>query len=1202
MAKISLCLIARDEEQMLPGALESVYGAVDELIVVDTGSRDRTKEVAESAGALVVDHFWQDDFSAARNQALLHATGEWILVLDADERLAPGASTAIREGVENDSFDCGLLPLFNANRLDATITEVLEGSAQLGEPVLLPRLFRRSLDLKWEGVVHENVATWLAGDKTIAVLEAPLVHYGAAVEIRSQRNKDHRNLRLLERRCAIEPQDPIARTYLVRELLRAEEGERAHLEVQRAWDDLVAVMGDPRSQALRPSVVTTATLRAYLFLTQGQAKEAVEVVRVAQSWGETHPNFDLLLGNALLATCPARPDSGLLDEIEATLQEALDKRGRVYVEEVLPGATSYAAHSELGALHLLRGDIPSASACFVSALEEKSDHEPARLGLLECMVYQGQLESVLAELEPLLTDTCADAWVIGALVYARLAKSEEAREMLERARGSSGRFLAPHRHHVMGRLSAEIHAKALLYHIAGGSIPTSAATGQEARDTGEQSFLVGKVEQAQKYFIDALDQNIGDTTAWTNLGVTLHTQGHHEWAAQALQVGLALEPDDIDARLNLAQVMYSMERPHAATECLRGVLQRAPESPMAHELLSWMGVVDNSETGFSEPPSLSVLMRVDSLDGLQRSLDWIALQDLDPVAYEVLLVADTMADQVDSSIVEGRPFDLHVCESTTEAMECAEGRWVLLLEPGALPAADCFRLHLDTHQQTGSSIVVVGAVELAVDSRTTPLLEVLASTSLLDDPLGVRSLTQPRGGSGACNISLPIEVLSSLDPDEIWRGDLEAVVRHSTETTVITEPSMRVYREVMHDLESYQRHCFRLGYSQFRLGTLYRQSSLLPALAGADPEVEENWLMLRARLERQRDTIRGLWLEASRVEASLLPSGDHRITALQRLHRASQRIGAHAFEVGQVVAATGVQPEQMNTPSSLRTELTSVLMMNSGGFSEVTSAIESLRDTAKGPVEVLVLSRGLEDGSDQWLANQPDITVLDTSRLGSAAAWNVGLANARGRTLFFCDSSIQFIPFWRELHLEHLEQWPDIGLVSSVSISGQGSQRFSGGSEEQSLSGLARGLFESWRGQHSYVANFGSPVMMARMQVVERVGGFDVRFSDGGLEFVDWYQRVRLAGSRLRVAQDCLMGWATPAVSDGSKDSWRALNEKWGTQVAYSEEGFEQVVLCNDSFHEARRFVAYQSEEDARALIEREPKLINSTIRHRKVA
>ena len=174
MAKISLCLIARDEEHLLPGALESVYGVVDEIIVVDTGSQDATRQIAEDAGALVVDHFWQDDFSAARNDAVSHCTGDWVLVLDADERLAPGAVSAIREGVDKDSFDCGLLPLFNASRMDASIAEVLEGEAQLGEPVLIPRLFRRSLDLQGEGVVHENVANWLAGDKTIAMLRRPL--------------------------------------------------------------------------------------------------------------------------------------------------------------------------------------------------------------------------------------------------------------------------------------------------------------------------------------------------------------------------------------------------------------------------------------------------------------------------------------------------------------------------------------------------------------------------------------------------------------------------------------------------------------------------------------------------------------------------------------------------------------------------------------------------------------------------------------------------------------------------------------------------------------------------------------------------------------------------------------------------------------------------------------------------------------------
>lgn len=86
---ISLCMIARDEEEALPRALNSVAGLADEIIVVDTGSTDSTKEQAEKFGAKVFDYPWDDDFSAARNFAMEKATGDYIFFLDADERLSP---------------------------------------------------------------------------------------------------------------------------------------------------------------------------------------------------------------------------------------------------------------------------------------------------------------------------------------------------------------------------------------------------------------------------------------------------------------------------------------------------------------------------------------------------------------------------------------------------------------------------------------------------------------------------------------------------------------------------------------------------------------------------------------------------------------------------------------------------------------------------------------------------------------------------------------------------------------------------------------------------------------------------------------------------------------------------------------------------------------------------------------------------------
>ena len=146
---LSLCLIARDEERFLGACLDSVRGVVDEMIVVDTGSRDATVEIARAAGARVVDFPWFDDFAAARNAALAAATGDWS-VLDADERLAGDAGAQIRSALSQPDLHCGLLPLHNATRLDALPAAVLGGHRD-GEPILLPRLLRVDDALAWKG-------------------------------------------------------------------------------------------------------------------------------------------------------------------------------------------------------------------------------------------------------------------------------------------------------------------------------------------------------------------------------------------------------------------------------------------------------------------------------------------------------------------------------------------------------------------------------------------------------------------------------------------------------------------------------------------------------------------------------------------------------------------------------------------------------------------------------------------------------------------------------------------------------------------------------------------------------------------------------------------------------------------------------------------------------------------------------------------
>ena len=103
--RVSLCVIVKNEEANLPECLGSAADLVDEMIVLDTGSTDGTREVAARSAACVFEFAWVDDFAAARNESLRHATGEWIFWLDADDRAGPGraAQAAPAAGLKDEN-------------------------------------------------------------------------------------------------------------------------------------------------------------------------------------------------------------------------------------------------------------------------------------------------------------------------------------------------------------------------------------------------------------------------------------------------------------------------------------------------------------------------------------------------------------------------------------------------------------------------------------------------------------------------------------------------------------------------------------------------------------------------------------------------------------------------------------------------------------------------------------------------------------------------------------------------------------------------------------------------------------------------------------------------------------------------------------------------------------------------------------------
>jgi glycosyl transferase family 2 len=136
-ATITACVIARDEEERLPACLAGL-GFCDEVVVVDSGSRDRTREIAAAAGARVVENPWPG-FGAQRNVALDHATGDWVLEIDADERVAPELAAEIRAFLADPPA---------AVRMTAIPMRDVFLGAELGPAARYPRyrhrLFRRS--------------------------------------------------------------------------------------------------------------------------------------------------------------------------------------------------------------------------------------------------------------------------------------------------------------------------------------------------------------------------------------------------------------------------------------------------------------------------------------------------------------------------------------------------------------------------------------------------------------------------------------------------------------------------------------------------------------------------------------------------------------------------------------------------------------------------------------------------------------------------------------------------------------------------------------------------------------------------------------------------------------------------------------------------------------------------------------------------
>ncbi len=207
---LSLCMIMKNEERWIAQCLESVQGLVDEIIIVDTGSTDRSIEIAKSYGAKVYEHPWEDDFSKSRNRSLDYATSDWILVLDADEVIGrdeiPQIKALISQEpaqliflVQTNYIQCSETYGWIPNNLDQPESKGYYGYVESS----LVRLFRKD-SARFEGIIHEH-AEPTDSSKNLFWSRIRIHHYGKYSSEEVLQRKNELYFKLGQRKIQLNP-------------------------------------------------------------------------------------------------------------------------------------------------------------------------------------------------------------------------------------------------------------------------------------------------------------------------------------------------------------------------------------------------------------------------------------------------------------------------------------------------------------------------------------------------------------------------------------------------------------------------------------------------------------------------------------------------------------------------------------------------------------------------------------------------------------------------------------------------------------------------------------------------------------------------------------------------------------------------------------------------------------------------------------